>query len=94
MLRGPENKEIRLRGAYLDLQIKFAGGKLEKFGPPKLISSIDALAVFAETEAASRAFMPINLSRLSERVVETALRAPPLSRGSHWQRKKLGKVGR
>jgi hypothetical protein len=90
VLQGSKNTEIRLQGAHLDLRIKFAGGKLEKFGPPKLISSIDALAVFAEAEAATRVFMPINLSRLSERVVETALRAPPLSRGSHWQRNKLG----
>ncbi len=73
---------IRTRGAFLDLQMNFSGAKLVKFGPPKLISSFEALRVFAARDAAARAFLPINLSVLSERLVWTALRAPPIRRGA------------
>jgi hypothetical protein len=65
----------------LDLQINFSGGKLTSFGPPKLVSSFDALAVFAERDVAARALLPINLSLLSERLVSAALRAPRIRTG-------------
>jgi hypothetical protein len=73
--------KIRVRGVFLDLQMNFSGGKLGKFGPPRLLSPFEALVVFAERDVAARAFLPINLSRLSERLVSTALRAPLISRG-------------
>jgi hypothetical protein len=72
---------IGMRGAFLDLQMNFSGAKLVNFGPPKLLSSFEALKVFAARDLAARAFLPINLSLLSERVVATALRAPPIRRG-------------
>jgi hypothetical protein len=72
---------ILMRGAFLDLQMSFSGAKLVKFGPPKLLSSFEALKVFAARDLAARAFLPINLSLLSERLVSTALRAPPIRRG-------------
>jgi hypothetical protein len=72
---------IHVRGAFLDLQINFSGGKLTSFGPPKLVSSFDALAVFAERDVAARALLPINLSLLSERLVSAALRAPRIRTG-------------
>jgi hypothetical protein len=72
-----------MRGAFLDFQMTFSGAKLVNFGPPKLPSSFEALKVFAERDLAARAFLPINLSLLSERRVSTALRAPPIRRGRH-----------
>jgi hypothetical protein len=72
---------IHIRGVFLDLQIDFSGGKLIKFGPPKLLSPFEALAAFAERDIAARAFLPINLSLLSERLVSTALHAPLIRRG-------------
>jgi hypothetical protein len=83
-IRAAGHGSIRsMRGAFLDLQINFSGGKLVDFGPPKLLSSFEALKVFATHDLAARAFLPINLSLLSERLVSTALRAPLLRRGRH-----------
>lgn len=78
---------IELRGVFLDLRINFSGGKLTAFGPPKLLSPKDALAVFAEHDIAARALLPINLSKLSERLVSTALQAPLIRTGPRPRRK-------
>ncbi len=73
---------IHVRGLFLDLQINFSGGKLVKFGPPKLLSPFEALTIFAQRDVAARALLPINLSLLSERLVATALSAPLIRRGN------------
>jgi hypothetical protein len=78
-----ERPPIHARGAFLDLQINFSGGRLARFGPPKLLSPFDALAVFAERDVAARALLPINLSLLSERLVSAALNAPRIRAGPH-----------
>lgn len=81
IVRAIGHSPIPLRGMFLDLQINFSGGKLVKFGPPKLLSPFEALTIFAQRDVAARALLPINLSLLSERLVATALRAPPIRRG-------------
>jgi hypothetical protein len=78
----PGSTAIHIRGAFLDLQINFSGGKLTSFGPPKLISPSEALRIFAEGDVAARAFLPINLSLLAERLVSTAGQVPPIRRGA------------
>lgn len=65
-----------LSGVFLDLQINFSGGRLVSFGPPKVISPAQALQSFAERDLAARAFLPINLSNLAERVITLAKIAP------------------
>jgi hypothetical protein len=80
---------IHGRGMFLDLQINFSGGKLVKFGPPKLLSTFEALTIFAKRDVAARALLPINLSLLSERLVATALRAPPIRRGTRAAKKTI-----
>jgi hypothetical protein len=72
---------IRMRGAFLDLQMSYSGGKLEKFGPPRLLAPFEALSVFVKRDVAARALLPINLSILSERLISTALHAPVIRRG-------------
>jgi hypothetical protein len=78
-VRGKES--IELRGLFLDLNIQFAGGHFVRFGPPKLLSSTDTLAKFSEVTSSGRAFIPLNLSLLSERVILLALRAPEIRSG-------------
>ena len=78
-LRGRE--PIELRGLFLDLNIQFAGGHLVRFGPPKLLSSTDTFAKFSEGTSSGRAFIPLSLSLLSERVILLALRAPEIRSG-------------
>jgi hypothetical protein len=70
-----------VRGVFLDLQINFSGGTLTSFGPPRLLSPYDAFEVFVDGDVAGRALLPINISFLSERLVATALRAPPVRSG-------------
>jgi hypothetical protein len=72
---------IRIRGVFLDLQLNFSGGKLVRFGPPKLLSPSEALATYAGRDLAARALLPLNLSLLSERVIALSLRAPAIRRG-------------
>jgi hypothetical protein len=78
-VRGKE--PIELRGVFLDLNIQFAGGHLVRFGPPKLLSSTDTLTKFGEGTSSGRAFTPLSLSLLSERVILLALRAPEIRSG-------------
>jgi hypothetical protein len=71
---------LQLRGLYLDLRINFSGGELVRLGPPRLISPYQALSVYAAQDLAARAFLPINLFLLSERLVALSLRAPLIRR--------------
>jgi hypothetical protein len=72
---------IKMRGVFLDLQMNFSGGKLMRFGPPRSLSPSEAVAAFAERDLAARAFLPLNLSLLSERLIALSLRAPLIRRG-------------
>ena len=72
---------FEMRGVYLDLHIRFGGGKAFEFGPPRLLSPFEALRVFARLETPGRAHLPLNLSSLSIALVECAETAPPLRRG-------------
>ena len=73
IVRANGHTAIHLKGVFLDLKMNFSGGRLTKFGPPKLLSPFEALTVFARQDIAARAFQPINLSSLAERVISTAL---------------------
>lgn len=74
-------QRMELRGLFLDLNIKFSGGKLLRFGPPKLLPPSKTLALFVESTAPSRRFLPLNLSRLSEHVTALSLLAPTVRSG-------------
>ena len=72
---------VRVRGVFLDLRLDFAGGALVSFGPPTLLSPVEAVAAFADSKSIARALLPINLSLLSERVVAASRSAPLIRRG-------------
>jgi hypothetical protein len=72
---------IYLRGAFLDLRLNFAGGRLISFGPPALLSPHEAVAVYAHSDLAARALLPMNISSLSEELVNVSLGAPLIRRG-------------
>lgn len=80
-MRADANRLIELRGLFLDLNIEFAGGRLQRFGPPTLLSPTEALARFSERALSASAFSPLNLSLLSEQVVALALQAPDIHSG-------------
>lgn len=81
LIKVRDKEPIELRGLFLDLNIQFAGGHLVRFGPPKLLSSTDTLAKFSEGTSSDRAFIPLSLSLLSERVVLLAMRALEIHSG-------------
>jgi hypothetical protein len=72
---------IELRGLFLDLNIKFSGGRLLRFGPPRLLSPIQVLDLFGGGASAGQTFLPMNLSLLSEKIVTLALAAPRIHSG-------------
>jgi len=76
-----EHAPVELRGLFLDLDIKFSAGHLVKFGPPKLLSAIEALAIFSESTLMRRTFLPMSLSLLAEQVISLALDAPEIRSG-------------
>lgn len=69
-------KPIEMRGLFLDLNIKFSGGQMINFGPPKLLSPADTLARFAGCVQSGGSYLPINLSYLAEQVVTLGLSPP------------------
>lgn len=71
---------VVLRGLFLDLNIRFAGGHLVRFGPLELLCPLEAVRRFSESLVSARPLAPINLSFLSGRVVMLALNAPPNQR--------------
>jgi hypothetical protein len=73
LVRVTGHAPFRVAGVFLDLQLNFSGGRLVRFGPPRLLSPFEALTVFAHGDTAARAFQPINLSLLAERIVSTTL---------------------
>jgi hypothetical protein len=83
---------IAFRGLFLDLNIKFAGGHMVRFGPPKLLPSIEALERFSQSTASAMPLVPMNLSLLSEQIIALALRAPDIRSGPHVHAD--GKAGR
>jgi len=75
------SRSVRVRGVFLDLRLDFAGGALVSFGPPTLLSPVEAVAAFADSKSVARALLPVNLSLLSERVVAASRSAPLIRRG-------------
>lgn len=75
-VRGPDGLRLELSGAYLDLQINFSGGVLTGFGPPRLVTPAAAVSAFVASDPGARAFLPIRLSALCERIVDLAAAAP------------------
>ena len=72
---------FEMSGVYLDLHIRFGGGRALEFRPPRLLSPFEALRVFSKLDTPGRAHLPLNLSSLAIALVEYAEAAPPLRRG-------------
>jgi hypothetical protein len=75
------HKPVVLRGLCLDLNFKFSGGRMVRFGPPQLLSPVEALAQLSQNMVSARSLAPINLSLLSEQVTTLALSAPAVRSG-------------
>jgi hypothetical protein len=76
-----ERAAFDMNGVYLDLKIRFGGGRAFEFGPPRTISPFEALRIYARLETPGRAHLPLNLSALAVKLVECADAAPTIHRG-------------
>lgn len=78
---GTGRAEFEMSGTYLDLRIRFAGGRALEFGPPRAISPFEALRTYARLDTAGRVHLPFNLSALAINLVNCAEKVPNLRRG-------------
>ncbi len=90
-LTAKDGRPIELHGLFLDLGIRFSGGQLVKFGPLKLLSPDEALALSARRMLSVQTLLPLGLSALAEQVVALALVAPVIRRGPPARTKRRGK---
>jgi hypothetical protein len=74
-----------MRGIFLDPQLRFAGGRLIRSGPPTALSPAEALQRFATLPIADRTSLPIPLTDLAIEVVRLAAAAPVIRRGPRRQ---------
>jgi hypothetical protein len=63
-------------GVWLDLHLRYAGGRCLGFGPPRVLSAFEALRAYALPDPVALTRPPLNLSALAIRVVEAALQCP------------------
>jgi hypothetical protein len=73
---------LELHGLFLDLGVRFSGGRMVRFGPPRLLSPAEALRLSARRMSTVEMLLPINISILAERVVQLAYIAPRSERRS------------
>jgi hypothetical protein len=88
------SRSIELRGCFLDLGIHFSGGRLIHFGPPKLLSPRQAIALSAQRMRTTQILLPLGLSTLAEKIVALALAAPAVRGGSQKNPTSKGRTGR
>lgn len=74
--------DFAMSGVYLDLRIRFSGGRTIEFGPPRLLSPFEALRLYSKLDTPGRAHLPFNLSALAVRLVEMTEAAPDIHRGA------------
>lgn len=65
---GQDGAGFEIAGIFLELNIDHSGGKLVQFGPPEVLTPLEAVEVFARSGQAARAFLPIHISALAQRV--------------------------
>lgn len=85
-------KGFAMSGVWLDLRLRYAGGRCLGFGPPQILSPFEALQAFATAERTVRTQPPFNLSALAVRLVAASLRCPRM-RGVHPARRAVGQSG-
>jgi hypothetical protein len=55
------------------MRIRFGGGRVIEFRPPRVISPFEALRVYSKLEIPFPAHLPFNLSEVAAALVEAAL---------------------
>ena len=80
-ISAPGGLRTTMNGLYLDLNIRYSAGKMIEFGPPKAISSFEAVSIYAHAEAPARSYLPLNVSAVAEMIVTRTRALPIIRRG-------------
>lgn len=72
---------LYMHGSYLELDLRYSGGRLLEMGTPRLVTPYEALRLFTTTGVSDRTHLPLNLSALVRHVCEKAQSAPVIRRG-------------
>ncbi|WP_298353869.1 hypothetical protein [Rhodoblastus sp.] len=73
--------QAKVEGLFLDLNIRYAAGRMINFGPPRAISAFEAMCAYANSDSPSRAYLPLNVTVLAETIVGAGREAPSIRRG-------------
>jgi hypothetical protein len=76
-----EGKHLAIDGLFLDLNIRYSGGQMTEFGPPKAMSPFDAITTFTRAEVPGRCHLPLNVTAVAELIVGRSRVAPSIRRG-------------
>jgi hypothetical protein len=77
---GPKRTKIAVEGYFLDLNIRYSGGRLVEFGPPRTISPFEAITAYAQAAVPARSYLPLNLSVVARHILERTQTLPPRRR--------------
>jgi hypothetical protein len=70
--------KTEVSGVYLELGLAFENGRYVEAGVPAALSAQRAMERFANSSAADRSWLPLNLSKIAAQLVEAAGHAPPM----------------
>lgn len=70
-----------MSGLYLDLNIRYSGGRMIKFGPPRAISPFEAASRYARAVVPARSCLPLNVSTIAGMIVARVPGVPSIRRG-------------
>jgi hypothetical protein len=85
-----DGSPLTIDGLFLDLNIRYSGGQMTEFGPPKAMSPFDAIATFTRAEIPGRCYLPLNVTIVAELIVGRSRVAPSIRRGRGARRAHLG----
>lgn len=72
---GSGSATVVVQGVYLDLKLDHVAGRLVSFGPPTVLTPLEAVRTLTDANIASRAFRPFPLSTLCEQIVSRSRQA-------------------
>jgi hypothetical protein len=80
-ISAPAAGHLTIEGLFLDLNIRYSGGRMVEFGPPRAMSPFEALGLYARSELPGRSSLPLNVTAVAELIVSRTRVLPSIRRG-------------
>ena len=80
-LSAANGDHILVEGLFLDLNIRYAAGRMIDFGPPRTISPFEAMSAYARSQNPARAYLALNVTALAEMIIGGSRAVPSIRRG-------------